>query len=161
MPKPEISRRRENLAVIPADQVLHELVAVSDIIDIGGRKFMVAPLTDKRIEALVVAMAATEDAEPNVDDEPSLGDTASYGIDDAEGPDADTEDELGWANTGPQLSLRGGLEGDGNCDAEPDHDEEPSGDEGDYLPYSLEPVDHDIRLMLRDSIMRKRAGRRR
>jgi len=55
-----------------ADDVLLELVAASDIFDIDGRKFMVTILTDRRIEDLVVAMAASEDEEPGSDDEPSL-----------------------------------------------------------------------------------------
>lgn len=160
-----------------ADEVLHELVAASDIFDIGGRKFMVTILSDQRIEDMVVLMARSENDEPDTDMEPSLGYTPSTGIYggaavvDAEGPDTDSEPDLGWQNTGPQLRLHTGDEGDGDCDAEPSlagktvspvfagDDGEYDGDEGDYSLHQLTSVDHDIRLMLRDNIIRKRSRR--
>jgi len=57
-------------------------------------------------------------------------------IDDAEGPDADSEPALGWANTGPQFRLtRCDGEDEPDADFEPDREDEANGDEGDYSGY--------------------------
>jgi hypothetical protein len=64
------------------------------------------------------------------------GDIFGVHIDDAEGPDADSEPALGWANTGPQLRLtRCDGEDEPDADFEPDREDEPNGDEGDYSGY--------------------------
>jgi len=125
---------------------LRELVGYGEVIERAGGRWLVASVNDDLAEAVAAAIGAAEDEEDNNDDE----------------PDGSEEPSLGWSG-GLQYRLDtapNDLESDGDCDAEPDH-EGPDGDEGDYSQHQLEPVDHDIRMMLRDNIDRKAAAKRR
>ena len=66
------------------------------------------------------------------------GDIFGVHIDDAEGPDANTEPALGWANTGPHRLTRCDGEDEPDADFEPDTEDEPNGDDGDYSGYAGE-----------------------
>jgi hypothetical protein len=165
-------RRRVTGRVITADVALFELMRDGDVYQVGGQRYLVAPISADLLERLMIAANTTEDHEPNGDDEPSVGhdeDRESDGIDDERfGGDAalgwanegsqehlhaaiggEGEPDLGWANTGSQLDLAAGYErgsireSDGDCDAE---DDDPGGDvldRGEFDPCDLGEPDHD------------------
>jgi hypothetical protein len=91
--------RRRHRERADAETVLHRLIHDGDLYDVAGRRFLVAPITDSRMDELIGAMAASEDDEPSGDTEPSLA-----GINAVWSPGVSGED----------------LEGDNDCDAEED-----------------------------------------
>lgn len=172
-------RRRSRRVETTADLALHVLMREADLFNVGGKMFLVAPVSAAIVDRVVEAMGASEDAEPDVDDEPSI---ASYifgeGLSDLEGEnwpeeisqahlsgsDKESDEQLGWANQGSQLLLHAGLEGDGDCDAE---DDDPGGDDldhGEFDPCDLgepdEPKDDAYAMTERDARYRAEASRR-
>jgi hypothetical protein len=146
-------RRRVTGRTISADLVLHQLVRDGDVYEVGRRRYLVAPLDQAMLDALIIAAGITEDDEPNGDLEPSLGaqdELESDGLEDeryggdvalgwqnegsqehltyALGGD-ETEPELGWTDTGSQLRL---AVDDGwgrmNMEGDGDCDQEDNGD---------------------------------
>jgi ribosomal protein L12E/L44/L45/RPP1/RPP2 len=112
------SRRRD---IITADAALHLLVANGIVFEHDRRRWLLSELDDREIEQIVVALAASEDAEDSGDAEDGGDNEPSVGTDDLE-CDGHVDDELtlGWANEGSQLGLFAKPEGDGNVDDEPD-----------------------------------------
>jgi hypothetical protein len=109
----------------------------ADVYRVGSQRYLVAPLSDDTLDALIIASGSTEDMEPEtdlgIDDEPHDAESGDMALGwAAEGSQLhltstaeEDEPELAWPNTGSQLQLAGddgwgrmNMEGDGACDAE-------------------------------------------
>jgi hypothetical protein len=66
-------RRRVTGRTISADMALFELMRDADVYQVGRQRYLVAPISADLLERLMIASAATEDDEPNGDEEPSIG----------------------------------------------------------------------------------------
>src|SRR3954471_24856626 len=65
-------RRRVTGRVITADVALFELMRDGDVYQVGGQRYLVAPISADLLGRLTIAAGSTEDHEPNGDLEPSV-----------------------------------------------------------------------------------------
>lgn len=110
---------------ISADEALHWLLEDADVFRVRRQRYLVAPINDTVLEALIVAAGSIEDTE---DDDPG-GETDFRGLPGAtidDEPGEDEEDSLGWpeqvkcGQVTAGYAPCGASEGDDDPDAEQD-----------------------------------------